>query len=78
MLTSTATEFVMRASDDDGVQLTETTPVPWSSVRELEGEDWLYMGEVFTDYDICVAHYDWFFLRRFALPEPVVTLGPET
>ena len=55
-----------------------TAAVPWSDVRALEGDDWLYMGEVFTDYDLCVANYDWFFLRRFVRPEPVATLGPET
>jgi hypothetical protein len=77
VLTSTATEFVVQAWDDDGERLTQTAPVPWASVLDLDGDDWLYMGEVFTDYDVCVAHYDWFYLRRVVQPEPVVTLGPE-
>jgi hypothetical protein len=78
VLTSTMADFVVQAWDDAGTQLTETAPVPWSSVLDLDGDDWLYMGEVFTDYDVCVAHYDWFFLRRFVRPEPAVTLAPET
>ena len=41
------------------------------------GPRWLYMGEVFTDFYVCVAEYDWFFLRRTLDPEPAVQLGGE-
>jgi hypothetical protein len=33
---------------------------------------------VFVDHYVCVAEYDWFFLRRTLDPEPSVVLGDET
>jgi hypothetical protein len=69
--------FFVEASDGDTV-LTTTEPVPWSSVRIPSGPRWLYMGEVFVDHYVCVAEYDWFFLRRTLDPEPSVVLGDET
>lgn len=69
--------FFIEASDDEDV-LTTTDPVPWSSVRVPSGPRWLYMGEVFVDHYVCVAEYDWFFLRRTVDSEPTVRLGDET
>lgn len=76
-LVSSADEFYVVASDGDEL-LTTTTAVPWSSVRDPGGPHWLYMGEVFVDHYVCVAEYDWFFMRRTLDPEPTVTLGGES
>jgi hypothetical protein len=73
---SSADAFFIVASDGETV-LTTTDPVPWSMVRVPSGPRWLYMGEVFVDYYVCVAEYDWFFLRRTVDPEPAVQLGGE-
>jgi hypothetical protein len=75
-LVSSADGFFIEASDGENV-LTKTDPVPWSMVHLPNGPHWLYMGEVFTDHYVCVAEYDWFFLRRTIDPEPVVQLGRE-
>ena len=75
-LVSSAEAFFIEASDGENV-LTRTDPVPWSMVRVPSGPHWMYMGEVFTDHYVCVAEYDWFFLRRTLDPEPVVQLGGE-
>lgn len=75
-LVSSGDAFVVTASDGPDA-LTTTTAVPWSMVRDPGGPRWLYMGEVFVDHYVCVAEYDWFFLRRTVDPEPTVTLADE-
>jgi hypothetical protein len=75
-LVSTAESFFIEATDGEDI-LTRTEPVPWSMVRIPAGPHWMYMGEVFVDYYVCVAEYDWFFLRRTVDPEPSVQLGGE-
>jgi hypothetical protein len=75
-LVSTTEEFFIVASDGADV-LTTTDPIPWSNVRLQSDSRWLYMGEVFVDFYVCVAEYDWFFLRRTVDPEPVVQLRQE-
>lgn len=75
-LVSSADGFYVVASDGPTV-LTQTDFVPWSEVRIPRGPRWLYMGEVFVDFYVCVGEFDWFFLRRTLDPEPAVRLGDE-
>ena len=75
-LVSDGDAFHVEASDGADI-LTTTTPVPWAMVRDPGGPHWLYMGEVFVDFYVCVAEYDWFFLRRTLDPEPTAILEDE-
>ena len=72
---SDGTQWYVVFRDAAGTILTQTTPVAWSSVREVGDPSWFYWGEVYTNAYWNDEDSDWVYLRDYVSSEPTSSLG---
>jgi hypothetical protein len=74
-LVSDGTNWYVRVSDANGTVITETDPVPWTSVEDNSNDFWFYWGEGYTAAYWHDTKSDWVHVRKYVDPEPTTSIG---